>query len=74
MRTELLILSHLMHDTKELLLKKFSIDKKNKSMHGYCFYIVQNITHSSPIEAFRKMLDPSNSINKSTKNEVVERV
>jgi len=59
-----------MHDTKKFSIL-FSIDKKNKSMHGYYFCIVQNITHSSPIEAFRKMLDPSN---KSTKNEVVERV
>ncbi|CAF3143740.1 unnamed protein product [Rotaria socialis] len=28
-----------------------------------------NLTHSSPIEAFRKMLDPSNSISKNMKNE-----
>jgi hypothetical protein len=34
----------------------------------------KNLTHSSPIEAFRKMLDPSNSINQSMKNETTTNV
>ncbi|CAF1002928.1 unnamed protein product [Rotaria sordida] len=33
-----------------------------------------NSTYSSPIEAFRKMLDPSNSINKNMKNETTSTV
>lgn len=38
------------------------------------FCVVQNMPHSSPIEAFRKMLDSSNSLGKSMNNEVVEYV
>ena len=53
----------------------FLIDFKMQTTHAWLlFCVVQNLTHSSPIEAFRKMLDPSNSINQSMKNEVVEHV
>ena len=51
-------------------------DQENERMHGYwCFvFVVQSLTHSSTIEAFRKMLDTSNSMNQFTKTEVVERL